>query len=103
MPYLSKINSTHACTFFMDKFAFLLRRNTWARIMNYRLATPNTDSDCVSGDDDDSTSKTSSSNSSDTLIDKPKKMISLHYVKKLEKQLHSLDNKMKKADYKSVE
>ncbi len=57
-----------------------------------------------SGDDGDSTSSSrSSSNSSDTLIDKPKKKISLHYVKKMSKHFHSLDDKMKKADYKSVE
>jgi hypothetical protein len=62
-----------------------------------------TGGDSVSGNDNDSTSESSSGSSSDTLIDKPKKKISLHYVKKLGKQFHSLDDKMKKADYKSVE
>jgi hypothetical protein len=62
-----------------------------------------TDGDSDSVDERDSTSDSSSSSSSDTLIDKPKKKISLHYVKKLGKMLHSLDDKMKKADYKSVE
>jgi hypothetical protein len=56
-----------------------------------------------SGDDGDSTSSSSSSsNGSDTLIDEPKKKISLHYMKKLEKHFHSFDDKMKKTDYKSV-
>jgi hypothetical protein len=62
----------------------------------------NTDGDSDSGDNRDSTSDSSSSSRSDTLIDKPKQKISLHYVKKLGKQFHSLDDKMKKADYKSV-
>ena len=48
-------------------------------------------------------SSCSSSSSSDTLIDKPPKKISKHYIKKLAKHFHSLDDKMKKASYKSVE
>ena len=52
---------------------------------------------------DGADSSCSSSSSSDTLIDKPKKKISKHYIKKLAKRFHSLDDKMKKASYKSVE
>ncbi len=47
MISLSKNNSTHACTFFSNKFTFLLRSNTCARIMFYRLATPNPRSSAV--------------------------------------------------------
>lgn len=37
------------------------------------------------------------------MIDKPKSKVSKHYIKKLAKRYNSLDDKMKKARYKSVE
>jgi hypothetical protein len=62
------------------------------------------ESEVLEGDSSDGgDSSHSSSSSSDKLIDKPKKKISKHYVKNLAKHFHSLDDKMKKAKYKSIE